>query len=350
MIVVMKTHSSQKQLDHIVNKLESVDFKVHLSKGVHRTIIGDIGEKKDKETMKMKIEAMDGVEKVISILDSYKLTGRDFKPEKSVIDIDGIKIGGEEIIVMAGPCSVENEEQIIKTAIAVRDAGAKILRGGAYKPRTSPYSFQGLGEKGLKLMALAKQKTGLKIITELMNREDMEMVCHYADILQIGARNMQNYSLLKAVGKINKPVMLKRGFASTIKEWLLAAEYIMKEGNHQVILCERGIRTFGEKTRNTLDLSSVPLIHKLSHLPIVVDPSHGTGKWKLVTPMARAAVACGTDGLIVEVHPQPEDALSDGQQSLTPKNFQNMMYEITKIADVLERKVYCPGVVSNGII
>ncbi|MCF8002559.1 MAG: 3-deoxy-7-phosphoheptulonate synthase [Halanaerobiales bacterium] len=344
MIVVMKTDSSQNQLDHIINKLESANLGVHLSKGVQRTIIGVIGERKDKETMKMKIEAMNGVEKVVSILDSYKLVGKEFKPEKSVIDIGGVKIGGEEVVVMAGPCSVENEKQIVKTADAVKKAGAKILRGGAYKPRTSPYSFQGLGEEGLKLMALAKQKTGLKIVTELIDKEYLEIVCNYADIIQIGSRNMHNYSLLKALGNIDKPVLLKRGFASTIKEWLLAAEYVMKEGNHQVILCERGIRTFGEKTRNTLDLSSVPLIQELSHLPIVVDPSHGTGNWRLVSPMARAAVASGADGLMVEVHPQPEDALSDGQQSLTFDNFNKMMSEIVKIAEVLGKKVYSPGV------
>ena len=339
----MKTNSTEGQLNHIIDSLEESNYGVHLSEGVQRTIIGAIGDEDDKEAMMMKIRAMNGVEKVVPVLDPYRLTSRDFKPEDTVIDVDGVKIGGDEVVVMAGPCAVEDEEQILTTAQAVKDAGAKILRGGAFKPRTSPYSFQGLGEEGLELLAKARQKTGLKIVTELMDLENLELVNEYTDIIQIGARNMQNYPLLKAIGKLDTPIMLKRGMSSTIKEWLLAAEYIMNEGNYQVILCERGIRTFSNETRNTLDLSSVPLIQEISHLPIIVDPSHGTGKWSLVTPMARAAIAGGVDGLIIEVHPNPEKAFSDGGQSLTFANFEIMMREISKVAHVLEREIGFQG-------
>ncbi len=339
MIIVMQNNSTKKEKDHVVEHLKKANYGVHISEGVQRTIIGAIGDEADKEARMMKIRAIKGVEKVVPIMEPYKLVGKNFKPKKTVIDIEGVKIGGEEVIVMAGPCAVENEEQIIKTAQVVKKAGAKILRGGAFKPRTSPYSFQGMKEEGLKLLAKARAKTGLKIVTEVIDINKIDLVNEYADIIQIGARNMQNYPLLKAVGKIDTPVMLKRNMSSTIKEWLLAAEYIMKEGNYQVILCERGIRTFSTNTRNTLDLSSVPLLHELSHLPIVVDPSHGTGKWSLVSPMARAAVASGADGLLVEVHPNPEAALSDGAQSLTFDNFNQLMVEVRKMAEVLKRKV-----------
>lgn len=339
MIIVMKTNSTKKQRNHVVEHLKKADYGVHISEGIQRTIIGAIGDEDDKEARMMKIRAIEGVEKVVPIMEPYKLTGKNFKPKKTVIDIEGIKIGGEEVVVMAGPCAVENEEQIITTARAVKKAGAKILRGGAFKPRTSPYSFQGLKEEGLKLLAKARDKTGLKVITEVIDINKIDIVNEYTDIIQIGARNMQNYPLLRAVGKLDTPVLLKRNMSSTIKEWLLAAEYIMKEGNYQVILCERGIRTFSTNTRNTLDLSSVPLLQELSHLPIVVDPSHGTGKWSLVTPMARAAVASGVDGLLIEVHPNPEEALSDGAQSLTFDNFNKLMEEVKKIAQVLKRNV-----------
>jgi len=339
MIIVMQTNSTKKQKDHVVEHLKKADYGVHISEGIQRTIIGAIGDEDDKEARMMKIRSIEGVEKVIPIMEPYKLTGKNFKPKKTVIDIGGVAIGGEEVVVMAGPCAVENEEQIIRTAQAVKKAGAKILRGGAFKPRTSPYSFQGLKEEGLELLAKARAKTGLKIVTEVIDINKIDLVNEYADIIQIGARNMQNYPLLKAVGKLDTPVMLKRNMSATIKEWLLAAEYIMKEGNYQVILCERGIRTFSTNTRNTLDLSSVPLLHELSHLPIVVDPSHGTGKWSLVSPMARAAVASGADGLLVEVHPNPEAALSDGAQSLTFDNFNQLMVEVRKMAEVLKRKV-----------
>ena len=339
MIIVMQNNSTKKEKDHVVEHLKKANYGVHISEGVQRTIIGAIGDEADKEARMMKIRAIKGVEKVVPIMEPYKLVGKNFKPKKTVIDIEGVKIGGEEVIVMAGPCAVENEEQIIKTAQVVKKAGAKILRGGAFKPRTSPYSFQGMKEEGLKLLAKARAKTGLKIVTEVIDINKIDLVNEYADIIQIGARNMQNYPLLKAVGKIDTPVMLKRNMSSTIKEWLLAAEYIMKEGNYQVILCERGIRTFSTNTRNTLDLSSVPLLQELSHLPIMVDPSHGTGKWSLVSPMARAAIASGADGLLVEVHPNPEAALSDGAQSLTFDNFNQLMVEVKKMAEVLKRKV-----------
>lgn len=266
----------------------------------------------------------------------YKLSSWNYKKTKTVIELgDGVKIGADQLTVIAGPCAVENKKQIIKTAKIVKQAGAKILRGGAFKPRTSPYSFQGLGEEGLKLLAEAREETGLKIITELMDLKHLQLVNNYADIIQIGARNMKNYALLKAVGKLDKPIMLKRGMAATIKEWLLAAEYVMKEGNHQLILCERGIRTFCQETRNTLDLSSIPLVQQLSHLPVIADPSHGTGRWQLVTPLARAAVAVGADGVMVEVHPQPAVSLSDGSQSLKPNNFRLLMKELKAIKESL---------------
>lgn len=260
-----------------------------------------------------------------------KLAKKTDTKRQTIIDLNGVKIGGNKPVIMAGPCAVENREQLMETARSVRAAGATILRGGAYKPRTSPYSFQGLGEEGLKLLAEAREETGLRIVTEMMGLEQMEPVMRYTDIIQIGARNMQNYPLLSAIGKLDKPVMLKRGMSATIREWLLAAEYIMNAGNHQVILCERGIRTFSEKTRNTLDLSSIPLVKELSHLPVIADPSHGTGMKKLVAPMSKAAIACGADGLIIEVHPIPEEALSDGPQSLKPEEFEKLMQELSLI-------------------
>ncbi|MBF8437003.1 3-deoxy-7-phosphoheptulonate synthase [Halanaerobiaceae bacterium Z-7014] len=260
-----------------------------------------------------------------------KLASRTETRKKTVIELDDVKIGGNKPTIMAGPCAVESREQVMETAKAVRAAGATILRGGAYKPRTSPYSFQGLGEEGLQYLAEARKETGLKIVTEMMGLEQMEPVMEYTDIIQIGARNMQNYPLLSAIGELDKPVMLKRGMSATIREWLLAAEYIMEAGNHQVILCERGIRTFSEKTRNTLDLSSIPLVKELSHLPVIADPSHGTGMKKLVAPMSKAAIACGADGLILEVHPNPEEALSDGPQSLEPGEFSDLMQELSLI-------------------
>jgi 3-deoxy-7-phosphoheptulonate synthase len=332
MIAVLKRNSSEEDKNEVIAVIKGENFEVHPIQGVEKTVVGVLGDPARKSNLKEKLETMGAVEKVVLISDPYKLTSWNFKQQKTVIDLgDGVKVGSKELTVMAGPCSVESREQIIETAKIVKAGGAQILRGGAFKPRTSPYSFQGLGEKGLKLMAEAREETGLKIVTELMDIEHIDVVSKYTDIIQIGARNMQNYALLKAIGKLDKPVMLKRGMAATIKEWLLAAEYIMNEGNHNVILCERGVRTFGEETRNTMDLSSIPLVQQLSHLPVIADPSHGTGRWELVTPMARAAVAVGADGIMVEVHPEPQNALSDGPQSLKPKNYKLMMEEINAI-------------------
>ncbi len=339
MIVVMKPEAAEGELEQVLETVPEKDYDSHVFRGVERTVIGLIGEGADKETLKNRLASHSSVEKVIAILDPYKLTSWKFKPEKTVIELDRVKIGGKVPAVMAGPCAVENEEQLMTTAREVKKAGAEILRGGAFKPRTSPYSFQGLGERGLELLARAREETGLKIVTELMDIEHLELVAEYTDIIQIGARNMQNYPLLSAIGSLRQPVMLKRGMSATIREWLLAAEYIMTEGNHQVILCERGIRTFGEETRNTLDLSSVPLVKEISHLPVIVDPSHGTGRWELVRPMARAAVACGADGLIIEVHPEPRRALSDGPQSLRLDKFHLLMQEIKEMGSYDDRNI-----------
>ena len=338
MIVVMNRNSSKEDVRNICEVIENEGYETHLSEGVEKSIIGVVGANGKKENLKSKLLTYKSVEKVVIIVEPFKLTGRDFKPDKTVLEIGDVKIGGKKPVIMAGPCAVESEEQILEAARAVKAAGAQILRGGAFKPRTSPYSFQGLGEEGLKLLAKAREETGLKVVTELMDIQHLDVVEKYTDIFQIGARNMQNYPLLSAVGKASKPVMLKRGMSATIKEWLLAAEYIMAEGNKEVILCERGIRTFGERTRNTLDLSSVPLVQQISHLPVIVDPSHGTGKWDLVIPMARAGIAAGADGLIIEVHPNPGEALSDGQQSLKPENFKMLMEEIDLISKAINRE------------
>ncbi|WP_378956426.1 3-deoxy-7-phosphoheptulonate synthase [Pelosinus sp. sgz500959] len=337
MIIVMKPEATQEQVTMVTNKLTKVGLKVHLSEGASRTIIGVIGDK--RFIAQMPIEAMDGVEKMVSVTVDYKLVSREFKREDTIVDVDGIQIGGKNLVVMAGPCAVESLEQLLLSADIVKNAGAQFLRGGAYKPRTSPYAFQGLEEKGLEMMAEAREKTGLKIVTEVVDVESVPVVCAYADMLQIGSRNMQNFQLLKTVGKTNKPVLLKRGLSATINEWLNAAEYIMSEGNYNVVLCERGIRTYEEYTRNTLDLSAVAAVKNISHLPIIVDPSHGTGRWELVRPMARAGIAAGADGLMIEVHPNPAEALSDGKQSLTPENFELMMKEIVSIAHVMGKIV-----------
>ena len=283
------------------------------------------------QDLSAKLSSYPAVEKIIPVSEPYQLTSRKLNPGGTVIDVDGVKIGSEEPTIMAGPCSVESREQLLETARAVKEAGAEILRGGAYKPRTSPYSFQGLGEEGLELLSLARQETGLKVITELMDIRDRDQVAEHADIIQIGSRNMKNYSLLETLGELDMPVMLKRGMASSVRDWLLAAEYIMAHGNHRVMLCERGIKTFTEETRYTMDLSSIPLVKEKSHLPVIADPSHGTGRWELVLPMARAAVACGANGLLVEVHPRPDQALSDGPQSLKPEKFRRLLQEINKL-------------------
>ncbi|MEK6983296.1 MAG: 3-deoxy-7-phosphoheptulonate synthase [Nanoarchaeota archaeon] len=337
MIVVMKKNATEDQIAKVIEKIKASGLKPHISKGEFLTILGLIGD--ERKVPESQIRAMEGVEKLMPILAPYKLVSRDFHPENMVITVDGVKIGSNEIVIMAGPCSVESEHQIIETARAVKKAGAKILRGGAFKPRTSPYSFQGMGEEGLKLLKKAKEETGLPIITEVMDTRNVPLVCKYADILQIGARNMQNYDLLKEVGKNGHPVLLKRGLSATINEWLMSAEYIMSEGNHNVILCERGIRTFETYTRNTLDLNAVPAVKELTHLPVVVDPSHGTGKYTLVSPMSRAAIAAGADGLLMEVHPNPEKSVSDAGQTISTKRFESLMEELKLIARAVGRKI-----------
>lgn len=337
MIVVMESGADQDQVDLVVRRLKEFGFEVHLSQGVERTVIGAIGEKTAEKLGQ--IEATPGVYKIVPILQPFKLAGKEFRQEPSQIHVGGAVFGGEFLPVIAGPCAVESREQLLETARAVKAAGATLLRGGAYKPRTSPYDFQGLAESGLKLLAEARAETGLPIVTEVVNTADLDAVNEVADMLQIGARNMQNFTLLKEVGKTGKPVLLKRGLSATIKEWLMAAEYIISSGNPNVVLCERGIRTFETETRNTLDLSAVVAAHELSHLPVVVDPSHGTGKWKYVTKMAVAGVAAGADGLIIEVHPRPEEALSDGPQSLRPEVFATLMQEVEMVARAVGRRV-----------
>ncbi len=337
MIIVMKPNATKENISNVVKKLESRGLRAHLSEGEEVTIVGVIGEKKIIANLEMNM--MDGVEKTVRITEKYKMVSRNFHPQNTIIKVGDVEIGGDELVVMAGPCSVESLDQIRETAQAVKNSGAKFLRGGAFKPRTSPYDFQGLGEEGLKILRQAADEFNLKVITEVVDREDIALMEKYTDVIQVGARNMQNFQMLKALGKTNKPVLLKRGLSATISEWLNAAEYIMSGGNENVIFCERGIRTFETFTRNTLDLSAVAAIKELSHLPIIADPSHGTGRWQMVQPMARAAVAAGCDGLIIEVHPHPEFALSDGDQSLTPKNFDRLMKDLKSIAEIMGRKL-----------
>jgi len=359
MIIVMRMGASSKEIGDVIKRVEELGFRPHLSAGVERTVIGVIGDERPLHPEQW--ELLPGVERVVRILQPFKLASRDFHPDPTIIRLNGPKladtqseypqatspvparlpviIGGEEVVVIAGPCAVESREQIIETAHAVKEGGAKILRGGAFKPRTSPYSFQGHGEYGLQLLAEAREATGLPICTEVMAPAEVPLVATYADILQIGTRNMQNYALLHAVGESRRPVLLKRGMMSTIEELLMAAEYILSHGNYQVILCERGIRTFEKYTRNTLDINAVPALKQLSHLPVIVDPSHATGKWDLVDAASRAAVAAGADGLIVEVHPDPARALSDGAQSLKPEKFVQMMGHLKRIAEAVDRKM-----------
>ncbi len=337
MIVVMKSDATVKQTGSVIKKIQELGFEPHLSKGEEKTIVGMVGNGKKVEPELFMV--FPGVESVVPILKPYKLASREFQTTPTVIHFNGFSIGGDEVVVMAGPCSVESREQTLEAADAVVKAGAKVLRGGAYKPRTSPYSFQGLGEEGLKILKEASDRTGLAIVTEVMSPDKVELVGHYADILQVGARNMQNYSLLEAVGKSTRPVLLKRGLMSTIEELLMAAEYILANGNPNVMLCERGIRTFEKYTRNTLDISAVPIIKQLSHLPVVIDPSHASGKRELVDPMSKCAIAAGADALIIEVHPHPEEALSDGAQSLHPEEFDELMHGLTAIATAVNKKI-----------
>jgi len=337
MIIVMQSGATAAEIEHVTQKVRAFGLKPHLIQGEERTVIGLVGD--ERPVQEAAFERLQGVEQVMRVLRPFKLASREGKPSDTTVPINGVSIGGKRVIVMAGPCAVESREQMETVAQAIKAAGVKILRGGAFKPRTSPYSFQGLGEEGLEILAEMKERFELAIVTEVMSPNDVELVADHADILQIGARNMQNFALLHAVGEAQKPVLLKRGMMATVEELLMAAEYVLSHGNERVILCERGIRTFEKYTRNTLDLSAVPVLKQLSHLPVVVDPSHGTGKWRLVAPMAQAAVAAGADGLIVEVHPNPEAALSDGPQSLRPDRFAAMMDGLRAVATAVGRTV-----------
>ncbi|MBU1670902.1 MAG: 3-deoxy-7-phosphoheptulonate synthase [Actinobacteria bacterium] len=335
MIIVMRTGATRDQIDNVIDKVHSFGLRTHPIFGVQKTVIGIVGDNKTQVVEKMR--GWPGIEDIIPILQPYKFAGREAHPENTVIELDGVRIGGDEVVVMAGPCAVESEEQLMTAARRVRAAGARILRGGAFKPRTSPYSFQGLGEDALKLLAAAREETGLLVVTEVTDPRNVELVCRYADILQVGARNMGNFVLLTEVGRSGHPAMLKRGPSSTVKDFLLAAEYVIIEGNRDVILCERGITTFETYTRNTLDISAVPVIKGLSHLPVIVDPSHATGRSYLVEPLSLAAIAAGADGIIVEVHPDPDAALCDGPQALTLDGFDSMMAKLKAIAPIVGR-------------
>jgi 3-deoxy-7-phosphoheptulonate synthase len=336
MLIVMRMGASDEEIRGVLARLKEVNLEGHLSPGKERVVIGAVGVIGDPD-IRASMGRMSGVDEVIAISRPYKLTGREFQKNDTVINVGGVEIGGGKMVVMAGPCSIESEEHMVTTAKSVAASGAQILRGGAFKPRTSPYAFRGLGEEGLRHLATAREETGLPVITEVMEARDVDLVARYADILQVGTRNMQNFMLLDEVGLARKPVMLKRGLSATIDEWLLAAEYIMAKGNRDVILCERGIRTFETATRNTLDLSAIPVVQRLSHLPIISDPAHGTGHWYLVEPMARASMAVGADGLMIEVHPNPDHALSDGQQSLTLENFDSLMRSLEKVGEAVGR-------------
>jgi len=339
-IIVLRPNATEEDLKRLVKKIEGHGLTVNISKGTERTIIGVIGDtSKISEEEEDAIRVMRGIEDVMRILKPYKLASREFKAADTIIKVRGKAIGGKKIQVIAGPCAVENKEMLMNIAEKIKDAGASFLRGGAFKPRTSPYSFQGLGEEGLKYLSEAREKTGLPVVSELMDPREIEIILKYSDIVQIGARNMQNFKLLLEVGTCNKPVLLKRGLSATIKEWLMAAEYIMSKGNQSVILCERGIRTFETATRNTLDLSAVPILKQLTHLPVIVDPSHGVGKWDIVAPMAKAAIAAGADGLMIEVHTNPEEAMPDGEQSLKPSAFKKLMEELKPIAVAVGREI-----------
>lgn len=335
MIVVLRPEATEEQIKHIHGKIAKVGLTPHISRGVERTLIMVIGDERILDTFS--IETLPGVERVMTVLQPFKLASKDFKPEKTIVKVKDVEIGGDRLTIMAGPCSVESREMIIEVAKIVKSAGANVLRGGAFKPRTSPYSFQGLGEEGLKYLVEAREITGLPIVTEVVDTRTIELVAKYTDIIQIGARNMQNFELLKEVGEYKIPVLLKRGMSSTIKEWLMSAEYIMSKGNYNIVLCERGIRTFEDITRNTLDLSAVAVVKHLSHLPVIVDPSHGTGKWRWAVPMSKAAIAAGADGLMLEVHEKPEEALSDGDQSLFPEKFKKLLEDLKPVAKAVGR-------------
>ena len=336
MIVVMNPRATQANIDQVTAKIEQAGLRTHLSQGEDRFIIGVIGDKKLIAGLEMNM--MDGVEKTVRITEKYKLVSRDFHPVNSIVDVAGFPVGGEQLAIMAGPCSVESYEQLYDVAVKVKEAGAQFLRGGAFKPRTSPYDFQGLGLEGLKILRDVGDKTGLRVVTEIVDKDDIEIVSEYADLIQVGARNMQNFQMLKALGKTKMPILFKRGLSATISEWLNAAEYIASGGNENIIFCERGIRTYETYTRNTMDLNAVAALKELTHFPVIADPSHGTGRWQMVRPLARASVAVGADGLIIEVHCHPECALSDGDQSLVPRNFEQLMNEVRQIAPAVGRR------------
>jgi len=337
MIVIMRSKARPESIEAVVARVKELGLRAHLSEGEERTIIGVIGG--ERSLRESAFRAMEGVEKVVRVLKPFKLASREFHPHDTVVPINGVPVGAKRIVIMAGPCAVESREQIIETALAVKEAGARVLRGGAFKPRTSPYSFQGLGYKGLELLAEARQETGLAIVTEAMAPEQVPLVGECADIIQVGARNMQNYSLLHAVGELGKPVLLKRGMMCTMEEVLMSAEYILSHGNYRLMLCERGIRTFETYTRNTLDISAVPILKQLTHLPVIVDPSHAAGNWEWVTPLSMAALAAGADGLLIEVHPNPDQALSDGMQSLRPERFAELVAKVRQVALAVEREL-----------
>lgn len=337
MIIVMSHQASQDQVEAVVTRVKEIGLSPELSRGEERTLIGVIGG--NAYAYREAFAHLPGIQEIIPITKPFKLASREFRPADTVIEVGGVKIGGDQVVVMAGPCSVESEDMLLQTARFVAAQGAKLLRGGAFKPRTSPYAFQGLGETGLRMLAAARDETGLRVITEVVTPADVELVSRYADVLQVGTRNMQNYALLQEVGRAGRPVMLKRGMSSTIEEWLLAAEYILSQGNRDVLLCERGIRTFEHSTRFTLDLNAVPLVRELSHLPVIVDPSQGTGRWGLVGPMSLAAVAAGAQGLIIEVHPHPDSALSDGAQSLDFAAFENLMADLRRLSEAMARQL-----------
>ncbi|MBC7242719.1 MAG: 3-deoxy-7-phosphoheptulonate synthase [Anaerolineae bacterium] len=337
MIIVMKRDATQADVEAVIERVHSFGLRTHVSVGEERTIVGIIGDERNLPVHQ--IERLNGVERAVPILHPFKLASSEFVQGRTVIQVGNVRIGGEEIVVMAGPCAVESREQLLETALAVKKAGAQILRGGAFKPRTSPYSFQGLGKEGLEYLAEARALTGLPVVTEVISPTDVELVSQYADILQIGARNSQNFALLHEVGLTRKPVLLKRGMMSRLEEFLMSAEYVLAAGNPNVILCERGIRTFETYTRNTVDINAVPVLKQLSHLPVLLDPSHGTGKWDLVPAVAKAAIAAGADGLLIEVHPRPEEALSDGMQSLKPDKFAALMRDLARVAQAVDRKL-----------
>src|SRR6478736_2235621 len=346
MVVVMQERATDEQVQRVIAKLVEMGFDVHRSTGALRTVLGAVGGTRQFDVALL--EVLDGVQEVLRITEPYKLASRTFKPDNTVVNVDDVRIGGDEVIVMAGPCSAETEEQVETTTAAVKRAGAKVLRGGAFKPRSSPYSFQGLGEEGLRLLKSAADRHNLKLVSEVMDISQLDLIERYSDILQVGARNMQNFTLLRELGRSRKPIMLKRGISATIEEWLLSAEYILAGGNMSVMLCERGIRTFESYTRNTLDISAIPVVQSLSHLPVLADPSHGTGRRDKVTPMARAAVAAGADGLIIEVHCDPDHARSDGAQSLFPAQFDQLMAELRTIAPAIGRSICVEPVARRG--